>query len=64
VKLFKPNPTKMSDGTWQIYPGAVEITFYLHKKVKAAFLEIFPVEAKALGVSGDIEFVETPPDLY
>jgi hypothetical protein len=59
VKIFQPNPTRMPDGTWETHPGDAEVTFYLHREVWAAFLEIFKTEARALGVSGEIEILDT-----
>jgi hypothetical protein len=57
VKIFQPNPMKLSDGSWRTRTGDAEISFYLHKVVKDAFVDIFKAETRALEVSGEIEFV-------
>lgn len=57
VKMFQPNPKKLPDGTWTTRPGDLEMSFYVYKEVKDAFVEIYQTEARSLGVLGDIEFL-------
>lgn len=59
VKMFRPNPTRQPDGTWGVRPkDDVEITFYIYKEFRAMFMELFTAQTKALGMSGNVEWVD------
>ena len=59
VKIFAPNPTRLPDGSWDARPkDDVEMTFFVYKEQKAAFMELFTEQARGLGLTGDIEWVD------
>jgi hypothetical protein len=37
--MFKKNPVKLPDGTWESYPGSAQIAFSVLAEYKDAFLE-------------------------
>lgn len=59
VKMFQHNPIRQADGTWsRRSKDDIEITFYIHKELKESFKEIFASQARVLGMSGDVEWVD------
>ena len=58
IKLFRPNPTLLSDGTWKpSSPDDVEIALCLPQEAEERFKEIMRQEVRNLGAVGCIEFV-------
>ncbi|GJE85414.1 hypothetical protein PsYK624_014930 [Phanerochaete sordida] len=58
LKMFAPNPTRLTDGGWYTRSkDDVEMTFFVHKEQKGAFVELFTAQARNLGLTGDIEWV-------
>ncbi|GJE85405.1 transferase family-like protein [Phanerochaete sordida] len=58
LKMFRPNPTRRPDGTWDVRPkDDVEMIFYVHKEIRSAVMDLFASEANKLGMTGDVEWV-------
>lgn len=58
LKMFRPNPTRLPDGTWEVRSkDDVEMIFYLHKELRGTFVDLFTAQARNLGMPGDVEWV-------
>jgi hypothetical protein len=56
VKVLPPNPRVLPDGTLQSREGGIEVAFFISTDEKDRMKEIIRRYAKALGVSGAIDF--------
>lgn len=56
IKVLPPNPRVLPDGTFQSRKGDVEVVFFVPTDRKGDMKEILSRYAKALGVSGELEF--------
>jgi hypothetical protein len=57
VKVIKPNPTTLADGTWKDWSRGVDVTVSLFRDVKDRFEGFFWENARELGVLEDIQFI-------
>ncbi|KAI0685145.1 hypothetical protein BC835DRAFT_547471, partial [Cytidiella melzeri] len=52
VKIFRPNPTLLQDGTWRASsPDDAEITFFIAKESSERFKDLFKQEVQAWGLA-------------
>lgn len=56
VKILPPNPRVLPNGTFQSREGDIEVVFFVPTDQEGRMKEIISRYAKALGVSGEIEF--------
>lgn len=50
LKIFQPNPVRLSDGTWKTFAGDAEVTLSVLKDKRFAFEKAILDELEALGV--------------
>jgi hypothetical protein len=60
VKLFRPNPVRLPDGTWRERTADAEAVFYLAPAARSRFEGVFEGELAALGVPGEVEWIREP----
>ncbi|KAK7682152.1 hypothetical protein QCA50_014739 [Cerrena zonata] len=59
IKIFQPNPTCLSDGTWKTYAGDAEITLSVLKDKRIAFEEAILGELKEFGIEEKPEIIHS-----
>lgn len=59
VKMFTPNPTRQADGSWRDWAGGAEVMFYIEPRYRGPFIKAFEAKVYALGVQGEVEWMES-----
>jgi hypothetical protein len=59
IKIFRANPAQQPDGSWVDRSNDVECTLYIPRFARSAFQRIMQEAIEALGVTGDVEWIES-----